>query len=68
MGGFYRWRDHHQIAVDRLVTAAAPVVVIPLAVAAPPLVALLTLTAVCALRTGWEIWHPPATGPAASAS
>lgn len=47
----YRWRDHHQIAVDRFVAATAAVVVIPLAVTAPSLVTLFTLTAVCALRT-----------------
>ncbi len=62
----YRWRDHHQLAVDRLVAAAAAVVVISLAVPGPSLGALLALTAVCALRSGWEIWHPPSVGPAAA--
>ncbi|MGH2394787.1 MAG: hypothetical protein ACRDGH_15085 [Candidatus Limnocylindria bacterium] len=62
----YRWRDHHQIATDRLVAAAAAAVAVPLAVTAPSLVTLVTLTAVCALRSGREIWHPPAIGPSAA--
>ena len=63
----YRCRDHHQLAVDRLVAAAAAAIVIPRAVAAPSPVALAALTAVCAVRAGWEVWHPPAMGPTASA-
>lgn len=63
----YRWRDHHQLAVDRLVAAAAAAVILPLAITAPLLATLVALTTVCAVRAGWEIWHPPAIGPTASA-
>ncbi len=64
----YRWRDHHQLAVDRLVAAAAAAAVLLLAITAPSLATLVALTTVCAVRAGWEIWHPPAMGSTAPAA
>jgi len=59
----YRWRDHHQLATDRLLAAVAALVVVPLALAMPALVALAVVAAVCAVWTGWETWYHPSIGP-----
>ncbi|MCE0766999.1 low temperature requirement protein A [Pseudonocardia kujensis] len=59
----YRWRDHHQLATDRVLAALAAAAVIPLAMFAPALAALATLTAVCVVQTGWELWRRPEIGP-----
>ena len=59
----YRWRDHHQLATDRLLAAVAALVVVPLALAMPALGTLAVLTVVCAVRTGWEAWRHPSIGP-----
>ena len=59
----YRWRDHHQLATDRLLAAVAALVVVPLALAMPALVALAVVAAVCAVWTGWEAWYHPPIGP-----
>jgi low temperature requirement protein LtrA len=59
----YRWRDHHQLATDRLLAALAAAAVIALAVSAPALATLAALAFVCALQTGWELWRQPEIGP-----
>jgi len=59
----YRWRDHHQLAADRLLAAAGAAALIPVAMFAPALAALVGLTLVCLLQTGWELWRRPAIGP-----
>jgi len=53
----YRWRNHHILFKDRLVTAATALALIPLAVAAPALVTLIALPVLGALRAGWEARH-----------
>jgi low temperature requirement protein LtrA len=62
----YRWRDHHQLATDRLLAALAAVAVIPLAVFAPALAALAVLTVIGVVQTGWELWRQPEIGPVGS--
>jgi low temperature requirement protein LtrA len=57
-----RWRDHHQIAWDRLVAGVGALIVIPIAMTAPALVALAALTLLCALWTAWELWRRPVIG------
>ena len=59
----YRWRDHHQLAVGRLLAALGAAAVIPIAVSAPALAALAGLTVVCLLQLSWELWRHPAIGP-----
>lgn len=59
----YRWRDHHQLATDRLLAGAGAAVLIPVGVVAPALAALAVLTLVCVAQTGWELWRHPAIGP-----
>ena len=59
----YRWRDHHQLAAGRLLAGLGAAALIPVAVVAPALVALVGLTLVCLLQTGWELWRHPAIGP-----
>ncbi|MGP4056175.1 low temperature requirement protein A [Mycobacterium sp. 4D054] len=58
----YRWRDHHQLVVDRLLTAAAYLMVFPVATEVPALVSLTLLTAIGALRLAWELWRRPQIG------
>jgi low temperature requirement protein LtrA len=59
----YRWRDHHQLAADRLLAAVGSAALIPVATFAPALAALAGLTVVCLLQTGWELWRHPEIGP-----
>lgn len=59
----YRWRDHHRLVRDRLVAAGASLLVIPLSITAPAWCALAALTAICALRLGWELKQQPQIGP-----
>ncbi|NMO88335.1 low temperature requirement protein A [Actinomycetospora sp. TBRC 11914] len=59
----YRWRDHHQLATDRLLAGAASAAVIALAVVVPALATLAALAVVCAAQTGWELWRRPEIGP-----
>ncbi|MFJ8029926.1 low temperature requirement protein A [Streptomyces sp. NPDC096032] len=59
----YRWRDHHQLAVDRLLAALGAAAVIPVAGVAPALAALAGLTLICLLQTSWELWRHPVIGP-----
>ncbi|WP_253878120.1 low temperature requirement protein A [Promicromonospora umidemergens] len=59
----YRWRDHHQLAVDRLLAGVGASVLIPVAVLAPALATLAGLLLVCLLQTSWELWRHPAIGP-----
>ena len=59
----YRWRDHHQLAAERLLAGVGAIALIPVAVVAPSLVALAGLTLVCVLQTGWDLWRRPAIGP-----
>lgn len=58
----YRWRDHHQLTVDRLLTAAAALLVYPLAISAPAIVSLTVLTVIGIVRLAWELWRRPRIG------
>ncbi|MBC2637938.1 MULTISPECIES: low temperature requirement protein A [unclassified Rhodococcus (in: high G+C Gram-positive bacteria)] len=58
----YRWRDHHQLTVDRLLTAAAALLVFPLAISVPAVLSLTVLTAIGVLRLAWELWRRPQIG------
>ena len=58
----YRWRDHHQLTVDRLLTAAAALLVFPVAVSVPAVLSLAILTAIGVLRLAWELWRRPQIG------
>ncbi|GHF33528.1 low temperature requirement protein A [Streptomyces griseoluteus] len=62
----YRWRDHHQLAVDRLLAALGAAAMIPVAGVVPALAALAGLTLICLLQTSWELWRHPAIGPVGS--
>ncbi|MEW5811933.1 MAG: low temperature requirement protein A [Actinomycetota bacterium] len=53
----YRWRDHRQLIVDRLLTATAALLVYPLATSAPALVSLAVLTVIGVIRLAWELWR-----------
>jgi low temperature requirement protein LtrA len=59
----YRWRDHHQLTVDRLLTAAAALLVFPVAISVPAALSLTVLTAIGVLRLAWELWRRPQIGP-----
>jgi low temperature requirement protein LtrA len=57
----YRWRDHHRIATDRLLAAAASAALIAPALFAPALLTLTALVSIGAVRIGWEArYRPPA--------
>ena len=58
----YRWRDHHQLTVDRLLTAAAALLVFPVAISVPAVLSLTVLTAIGVLRLAWELWRRPQIG------
>lgn len=58
----YRWRDHHQLTVDRLLAAAASLLVLPLATSAPAIVSLVVLTLIGVVRLTWELWRGPQIG------
>jgi low temperature requirement protein LtrA len=58
----YRWRDHHQLTVDRLLAAAAALLVFPGAISVPAVVSLTVLTAIGVLRLAWELWRRPQIG------
>lgn len=58
----YRWRDHHQLTVDRLLTAAAALLVFPVAIFVPAVLSLTVLTAIGVLRLAWELWRRPQIG------
>lgn len=58
----YRWRDHHRLTVDRLLTAAAALLVFPLATSAPAIISLAVLTAIGVMRLVWELWRGPRIG------
>jgi low temperature requirement protein LtrA len=60
----YRWRDHHQLTVDRLLAAAASLLVLPLAMVVPAVGSLAVLTTIGVLRLGWELWRRPQIGTA----
>ena len=62
----YRWRDHHQLVPDRLLTAAASLLIIPPALIMPAWSVLTVLTAVGALRLTCELVRRPRIGPAAA--
>lgn len=57
----YRWRDHHRIATDRLIAAAASAALIAPALFAPALLTLIALVGIGAARIVWETRHPPTT-------
>lgn len=58
----YRWRDHHQLAVDRLIAAVASLLVFPVAISVPAIVSLAVLTVIGVLRLTWELWRRPQIG------
>jgi low temperature requirement protein LtrA len=58
----YRWRDHHQLTVDRLLAAAASLLVFPVAISVPAVLSLTILTAIGILRLAWELWRRPQIG------
>jgi low temperature requirement protein LtrA len=58
----YRWRDHHQLVVDRLLAAAASLLVFPVATSVPAVLSLTILTAIGVLRLAWELWRRPQIG------
>jgi low temperature requirement protein LtrA len=58
----YRWRDHHQLTVDRLLTAAATLLVYPVAISVPAVVSLTVLTVIGVVRLAWELWRRPQVG------
>ena len=58
----YRWRDHHQLTVDRLLTAVAALLVFPVAISVPAVLSLTVLTAIGVLRLAWELWRRPQIG------
>ena len=58
----YRWRDHHQLTVDRLLTAAASLMVYPMAISIPAGLSLTVLTAIGVVRLAWELWRRPRIG------
>jgi low temperature requirement protein LtrA len=58
----YRWRDHHQLTVDRLLAAAASLLVFPVAISVPAVLSLTILTAIGVLRLAWELWRRPQIG------
>jgi hypothetical protein len=60
----YRWRDHHQLTIDRLITAAAALLVLPVATTVAALVSMTTLTVIGVLRLACELWRRPRVGPA----
>ncbi|MET0419040.1 MAG: low temperature requirement protein A [Actinoplanes sp.] len=60
----YRWRDHHEIATDRLVTSVALTALIPVARVVPALTILVAVTAVSVAFVAWEIWRQPEIGGA----
>ncbi len=60
----YRWRDHHEIATDRLVTSVVLTALIPMAPAVPALTILIAVTAVSVAFVAWEIWRQPEIGGA----
>jgi low temperature requirement protein LtrA len=60
----YRWRDHHEIARDRLVTSVVLIALIPMAPAVPALTILVAVTAVSVAFVAWEIWRQPEIGGA----
>jgi low temperature requirement protein LtrA len=60
----YRWRDHHQLTTDRMVTGAAAILVCPVATHVPAMVTLVILTAIGVARLSWELWRRPRVGPA----
>jgi low temperature requirement protein LtrA len=60
----YRWRDHHQLVVDRLLAAAACLLVYPVAISIPAGLSMAVLTAVGVLRLAWELWRRPQIGTA----
>lgn len=58
----YRWRDHHQLTVDRLLAAAASLLVFPVAITVPAVSSLAVLTAIGVWRLAWELWRRPQIG------
>jgi low temperature requirement protein LtrA len=60
----YRWRDHHEIATDRLVTSVILTALIPVAPAVPALTILVAVAAVSFAFVAWEVWRQPEIGGA----
>jgi len=58
----YRWRDNHQLVVDRLLAAAACLLTFPVATSVPAVLSLTILTAIGILRLAWELWRRPQIG------
>jgi low temperature requirement protein LtrA len=60
----YRWRDHHEIATDRLITSVALIALIPMALAVSALTILVAVTVVSVVFVAWEVWRQPEIGGA----
>jgi low temperature requirement protein LtrA len=59
----YRWRDHHQLTVDRLIAGLTCLTVFPAALAEPAILTMVVLTVIGLVRLGWELWRHPRVGP-----
>jgi DMSO/TMAO reductase YedYZ heme-binding membrane subunit len=53
----FRWRNIHRLSVQRLVTAALLVALVPLAVELPSLATLAILSAILAVLVAYETRH-----------
>ncbi|MCT2282262.1 low temperature requirement protein A [Micromonospora chalcea] len=60
----YRWRDHHELATDRLVTSVVLMALTPIAPAVTALTILVAVTAVSVAFVAWEVWRQPEIGGA----
>lgn len=58
----YRWREHHELAPDRLVTSIVLLSLIPVALAVPTLTTLAAVTSVGIAFIGYEHWQRPEIG------
>ncbi|WP_240431223.1 low temperature requirement protein A [Mycobacterium kyogaense] len=58
----YRWRDHHQVPMDRAVTGCAAAAVLPVLLHLPAIASLALLTGIGWVRLAWELWKQPRIG------
>lgn len=59
----YRWRDHHQLTKDRLITGACALLILPMAIHSAAVITMVALAAIGVVRLGWELWRRPRVGP-----
>ncbi|OBI88711.1 low temperature requirement protein A [Mycobacterium asiaticum] len=59
----YRWRDHHQVPIDRTATGLAAAATLPVLLNLPSVASLGLLTAIGWVRLAWELWRRPRIGP-----